>query len=250
MVNRAKYGRSMRASPVTAWTQIARASDLESAGRTASLQQLIAAYDVPLQDLFEAVVDGDAEKASDWKQDFVVSHMLTGRIFKNAKPKGRFRTYLAVSVRNYVVNRREGGAARKRRTSDGARPFSQIGEDDDDTHPEMDQVLPDDLNVNRYEQILTRARAWDAYGAARRDLKKWCSEQDNADTLSAIADGISEGLAAHDKRDASTRVVLEQFKELLRQRIREEIFLAPGQNEALILGREISILLDALDRGR
>ena len=248
MFNRAKYGQSMNLSPVTAWTSIARVSAIESAERTASLQKLVDDYDGPIQKLFEAIVGEDVEKALDWKQDFLISHMLTGKVFKDAKPKGRFRTYLAVAIKNYVTNRRKAESAQKRRASDGARPFSQVGKKDEETP--LEQKVPDERDVDQYEEILTRARAWDAYNAALDKVKKWCLAQGESETLLAITENIREGLEDYDRRTANTKVVLKQFKKALQLTIREEIFLAPGQNEEIMLGREIAIFLEAIYKGR
>ena len=99
MANRGKYCQAQAASPPTAWTKILKAKDLSSPDSRNSLVALVGMYDQPLQVLFMAIVPEDNEKALDWKQDFVMSHLLTGKVFQAAKPGKRFRTFLSVCVR-------------------------------------------------------------------------------------------------------------------------------------------------------
>jgi DNA-directed RNA polymerase specialized sigma24 family protein len=133
MVDKAGYRAYMAASPVTAWTTIAKAGNPGAPENRLSMEELVILYDRPLQVLFEGldILKGDPEKAKDWKQDFLVSHLLPGTVFKHAKPKARFRTFLAVVVKNYVINRYKKDLADKRNTAEGARAFSQLGDEED-----------------------------------------------------------------------------------------------------------------------
>ncbi len=249
MMDPARYGQAMGASPVTVWTKIAKAAQFTSPETKKSLHELITLYDKPLQKLFESIAGHDAASAEDWKQDFVMSHLLTGKVFQAADKRiGRFRTFLAIAVRNYVANRRAGDAAKKRGAESGAKPFSQIGGASD--KPFSDRLASPRIE-EEYESILTHARALDVLDEAHHAFSRWCAAQQNADDLMQIAEEIkspaTSGLSLRHPSVAKRKVV-EQFKDFLRKGVREELLLQPGDNEQFITGREIGILFDALGK--
>jgi hypothetical protein len=244
MKNRARYRQAMDAAPVTAWTKIARAVHPQSPENVKSLHELVGIYDTPLLRLFEWAAD-NAASAEDWKQDFVVSKLLTGQVFQAAKPVGQFRKYLAAAVRNYVINRRKADAADKRRPTSGSLPFSQIG-------VELSEPFESHLAApgedHDYERVLTRYRAWDIFHEAHCALERWCAEQpDAAELMPFVAQIRSPETEKLSMRSTLAGRVARRFKQLLKQGVREELLIDPDQDENMILDREITIFFRALD---
>ena len=248
-VNRRKYRQSMDAAPVTAWTKIRNAADPTLAESRECLHQLIEVYDRPLGSLFEAVVD-DPHTAADWKQDFVVSHLLSGRLFSNAKPKGRFRSYLATAVKNFVINQHEKRNALKRKPSAGANPFSCLsGSDSDDST--FEERVSDRSDVDAYEKLLARVRAFDMFNQAYDTAADWCREQTDAELMLSDLERLRTGERKFSKRSVSsdlTQRVDAKVAEALRAAVWAETYVAPGQSKSAAIGEEIARLRDALGR--
>ena len=96
------------AFPKTEWSQVAKAADLE----TESLDRLIRRYWLPLKIYLAAVfpsLRGDAEL---WLQDFAQDKIIReGWLRKSDRAKGRFRSFLKISLRNFVLDRLRVSAA-------------------------------------------------------------------------------------------------------------------------------------------
>ena len=256
MDEQANYRQAMDACPntITRWGQIAMARNPSAPEHTKSLHELAALYDRPLRLLFETICRryAIAASAEDWKQDFVVSHLLTGRVYKTIRRDGRFRAFLAVAVRNYIANRRAAAAADKRRAADGARPFSQIERPADDSPGEQLGYSQTDEDMHG---LLTRARAWDIFNDALLALEQWCMARQDASGAMRITQEIRDGTlklrGPSVPEDPAWRKVVHRFKELLRRGVREEVQAVAaqtGEDEQFIAGREISVFLDALNR--
>jgi len=248
MVNRGKIRDALDGSPVTAWTRIVRASDSSEQGYRKSLKELVAIYDRPLTALFEANVP-DQHKAHDWKQDFIISHVLTGKIFSNAnKKKGRFRTYLAIGVKNYVYNQWEKERAQKRAPAEGASVFSQI--ENTDSEDAFEARLIGSEDAGSFEDILTCERARDLYSEAFERLEKWCRSQDDPYDLLDIVQKIqsNEAKVRREAKGATSKLLKKQLEKIFRELILEEILVEPGQNVQTVLDREIGAFFDALSK--
>ena len=248
MVNRRKIRDALDGSPDTAWTRIVRASDSSEQGCRKSLKELVELYDRPLTILFEANVR-DQDKAHDWKQDFIISHVLTGKIFSNAnKKKGRFRTYLAIGVKNYVHNQWEKERAQKRAPAEGASVFSQI--ESTDSEDAFDARLIGFEDADSFEDTLTCERARDLYNEAFERLEKWCRSQDDPYDLLDIVQKMqsNEVKIRGEVKGATSKLLKKQLEKIFRERIIEEILVEPGQSVQMVLDREIGVFLDALSK--
>ena len=246
MVNRRNIRDVSDASPMTAWTRIVRASDSSEQGYRKSLEELVAIYDHPLTVLFEKLVY-DHHKAHDWKQDFIISHVLTGKIFSKAnKNKGLFRTYLAVGVKNYVRNQWKKEGARKRAPAEGASVFSAM-ESTDSEDAFAARIGSED--VGSFEDALTFERGKILIEQSFEKLEQWCKSQDDPyDLLGAVQKMRSN----EDKVSQCTRgaiaKVSKQFKNIFEELILEEAFIEPGQNVQRVLDREMGVFFDALSK--
>jgi len=234
---------------MTAWTKIVRASDSSEPDCRKSLEELVALYNRPLTTLFEANVPDDHHKAHDWKQDFIISHVLTGKIFSKAhKDKGRFRKYLAIGVKNYVLNQREKAGAQKRAPAEGASVFSAI--ESTDSEDAFEARVIGSEGIRSFEDTLTCERARDLYNEAFERLKKWCRSQDDPYDLLEVVQKMqsNEAKIRREVKGAISKLLKRQLEKIFRERILEEILVEPGQNVQMVLDREIVAFLDALSK--
>ena len=249
MVNRRKIRDALDGSPDTAWTRIVRASDSSEQGCRKSLEELVTLYDRPLTILFEANVPADHHKAHDWKQDFVISHVLTGKIFSKAnKDKGSFRKYLAIGVKNYVLNQRKKERAQKRAPAEGASVFSAM--ESTNSADAFEARLIGSEGVDSFEDTLTCERAQDIYNESFERLKEWCKSQDDPYDLMDVVQKMqsSEAKVRIGVKGAISKLLNRQLEKIFRERIIEEILVEPGQNVQMVLDREIGVFLDALSK--
>src|SRR5208283_553905 len=72
--------------PPTAWTRIVRARGLQADETQDARRTLIEIYDRPLLRLFQKRLPHRLHDAQDWKQDFLLSHFQTGKVFEHAAP--------------------------------------------------------------------------------------------------------------------------------------------------------------------
>jgi DNA-directed RNA polymerase specialized sigma24 family protein len=235
-------------SPMTAWTRIVQASDSSEQGCRKSLEELVAIYDHPLTALFEANVR-DQHKAHDWKQDFVISHVLTGKIFSKAnKDKGSFRKYLAVGVKNYVRNQWEKERAQKRAPAEGASVFSAM--ESKDSEDAFEARLIGSEGVDSFEDTLTYERAQDLYNEAFERLEEWCKSQDDPyDLLDVVQNMQSNEVKVRRKvKGATSKLLKKQLRNIFRALILEEILIEPGQNVQMAIDQEMGAFFDALGK--
>jgi DNA-directed RNA polymerase specialized sigma24 family protein len=247
MVNRRNSPDALDGSPMTAWTRIVQASDPGEQGCRKSLEELVAIYDHPLTVLFEKLVY-DHHKAHDWKQDFVISHVLTGKIFSKAnKNKGRFRTYLAVGVKNYVRNQWKKEGTRKRAPAEGASVFSAM--ESTDSEDAFEARLVGSEGGDSFEDTLTCERGKILIAQSFEKLEQWCKSQDDPyDLLGAVQEMRSnEDKVSQCARGAIAKV-LKQFKNIFEELILEESDIEPGQNKQRVLEREMGVFFDALSK--
>jgi hypothetical protein len=217
--------------PRTSWTRIVHARDPVSPECRPSLARLAELYDRPLLGLFQRRLSGPCRShAEDWKQDFVASRLLSGKLFATLKPASRFRGYLAAAVRNYI---NDCLASRKalREVTLTVEPVASADED---------------------ELILSRERALDCVRQAGERLVEWAARGGNEERLAyakALRDQTVD-LTRPPPTGSPKRQVVEQFKNLLRVSVREEMLVEPGTDEQMVLDREAAILVRAVSRRR
>ncbi|HWB54996.1 MAG TPA: hypothetical protein VG722_12410 [Tepidisphaeraceae bacterium] len=201
-------------------------------------------YDRPLLRLFQYRLKNRPADAEDWKQDFIISHFLTGKIFEHAKPTGHFHSYLARAVHNYIVNRREAELAQCRRPTN-AEPFSKLSGE----NQSIADSVADPLSLEEDEHLLTHERALDVIDTACEGLLQWARSTSNPESIAA-AERLKNGdpsLAGHQAK-MLPGALASKFKDLLRTAVRDEVLVQPGEDTEEIIGREIKLLRDALQR--
>jgi hypothetical protein len=104
---------------------------------------------------------------------------------------------------------------------------------------------------DEYLEILTHVRAVDLYNDAVDKLEAWCMCQSEHEQLLGATELIRSGnsnIAKLARTKGVARQAVDQFKSILRNLVREELLIEPGQNEQSIIGREIVLLLDAISK--
>src|SRR5438132_14108018 len=98
----------------THWSLVLEAAQGESPQARAALDALCRAYWYPLY-AFVRRKGADADAASDTTQDFFARQVVTGAVFKGARPgRGRFRAWLLESMNHHLSNERDAKTAQKR----------------------------------------------------------------------------------------------------------------------------------------
>jgi DNA-directed RNA polymerase specialized sigma24 family protein len=102
-----------RLFPTTRWSLIRSSAGGNDAQADAALSELCRVYWYPVY-VFIRIRGAPADDAQDLAQEFFV-HLLTRRFFAAAQPEGgRFRAFLAVSLKNFLTDQTERRGAQKR----------------------------------------------------------------------------------------------------------------------------------------
>jgi DNA-directed RNA polymerase specialized sigma24 family protein len=102
------------AFPTTQWSLVGQAGSLDPEQRRQALGELLARYTPAMLSVlrFEGVPAGEAE---DLLQGFVCDRVIQNNILGAAdRSRGRFRSFIFASLRNYALNRRREQLAAKR----------------------------------------------------------------------------------------------------------------------------------------
>lgn len=94
-----------QAFPLTHWSLVKRAGVTDPAARKEALQMLLARYIPALRSYLVVVLQRPGDEADEIVQGFITEQLLSKSLIANAdQSKGRFRTYLLTSLRNYAVD--------------------------------------------------------------------------------------------------------------------------------------------------
>jgi len=107
---------AIRKDPVftsTHWSQVVAAADASSPRAAEALAQLCRTYWYPLY-AFIRRQGIDAEEAQDLTQEFFARLLEKNFIAAAAEEKGRFRSFLLVALKRFLINERERRQAQKR----------------------------------------------------------------------------------------------------------------------------------------
>lgn len=229
----------------TRWTLVLAAGDRGSPDAEAALASLCQAYWSPVY-AFIRRSGHDAEAAKDLTQAFF-ARVLEKNFFGQARrERGRFRTFLLSSVKNFLANERDRERAVKR--GGGRVPLSLKGDDGERTYTIeiADDVTPEHLYERRWALAVIGAalsRVAARYGKSdRRDLfirLKPFLTGDEPDSYTPLAAELSV-------TEGSLRVAVHrirrQFAESLRETIAETVATPAEVDE------ELKLLLEAVAR--
>ena len=233
-----------RRFPTTAWSAVLTASR-DSIDAREALAALCRAYWYPVYAYIRHRGHRNQD-AEDLTQQFF-THLLESRMLQAASPdRGRFRSFLLVSVRNFLANEWDRAHAAKRRMGAITLSLDFGGAEGRYTQDPPDQLTPEKLFERRWalallERVLERLRVdFAKSGRAERFelMKSFLDSEPSETTYSRLAAGLgtSEGAA----RVAVYRL-RSRYRELLYEEI-SAIVTAPDEVED-----EIRYLLSALD---
>ena len=214
--------RGKRRFATTRWTLVVAAGAAPSPDADAALANLYAAYWYPLY-AFLRVRGHGAEDAQDLVQAFFV-HLLEKKGLTQAQPtRGRFRSFLLASLKNFAANEHDRRSAMKR---GGGAPIVSLEIEGAEGRFQMDpstDETPDTLFDRQWaltllDRVLTRLRDETAHRKPLQfeRLKVYLTGEDPDHTYAeaAAALGMSEG---------AVKVAVHRLRRRFRECLREEI---------------------------
>jgi RNA polymerase sigma factor (sigma-70 family) len=137
---------SARSFPTTHWSLILSSASDNGAQAKAALAELCRAYWYPIYSFIRAR-SSSADQAQDLTQEFFL-HLLTRGLFASANPAaGRFRSFLAVSLKHFLADQADRQNARKRGGGSVMLPIDLTGAEErfarDLTHSETPERIFD-----------------------------------------------------------------------------------------------------------
>jgi RNA polymerase sigma-70 factor (ECF subfamily) len=107
--------------PATEWSLVERAAGLGGRARGGHLEMLLRRYLPALGAYLRLHLGMGAEEAEDLLQSFVAEKVVEQNLIARAdQGRGKFRTFLLCTLRNYAVEQRRARAAARRRPESGA----------------------------------------------------------------------------------------------------------------------------------
>src|SRR5438045_1215639 len=111
---------SRKSFPTTQWSLVERACQTNEVGRREGLAVLLQHYLPALRVYLIAGKRVAPERADDLVQGFVADKIIEQNLLDHARQaKGKFRSFLMVTLNNYVISQHRGEAAAKRAPADG-----------------------------------------------------------------------------------------------------------------------------------
>jgi RNA polymerase sigma-70 factor (ECF subfamily) len=214
---------SPREFTTTHWSVILLAGSATSEDADKALEHLCRAYWYPLY-AYVRRQGHAASDAQDLTQDFF-ARFLERRHFRLADPhRGRFRTFLLSSLKNFLINEWEKSRAAKR---GGTSVIFSLDEQDAEGRylaEPVDGLTPERIYEKRWavallDQVMTRLR--DQYTANGRGqlfdaLKPYIWDD-------VMADGYDSVSARLGMSDGSLRVAMHRLRESFRELLRTEV---------------------------
>ena len=207
----------------THWSQVVAAADASSPRAAEALAQLCGTYWYPLY-VFIRRQGIDAEEAQDLTQAFFARLLKKNFIAAAAEEKGRFRSFLLVALKRFLINEREHNQAQKR---GGGQPLISL----DDTEAEgryrlepADELTADRIYERRWavallDQVMLGLRR--EYAAEGREewfdaLKLFLYDEKSPVSQAGIGRrfGVSE---------SAVKSAVHRLRTLYRERLREEV---------------------------
>lgn len=207
----------------TQWTAVLAAGDGSSPEAYRALEQLCATYWYPLY-AYVRRQGRCVEDAEDLTQEFF-ARLLEGKLLRRADPnRGRFRTFLLASLKNFLIN--EWSKAKREKRGGGCQVISLDTEQTESRFKAepADNRTPEKAFARRWavivlDRVLNELQAeWvaDARGPVFDELKAALSAEDNESSYVVIGGrlGMSEG-------NVKTQVfrLRRRYRELLRSEI-------------------------------
>ena len=112
--------------PPTQWSMVERACQTDAVARREGLAVLLKHYLPALRIYLIAGKQVAPERADDLLQGFVADKIIEQNLLDHARQaKGKFRSFLMVTLNNYVISQHRGEAAAKRAPAEGLTPLDE-----------------------------------------------------------------------------------------------------------------------------
>lgn len=106
--------------PTTQWSLVQRACQTDEAGRREALAALLQKYLPALRSYLITAKHISPQRADDLVQGFIADKIIEQNMLDHARQgKGKFRSFLMVTLNNYVISHHRGEAAAKRAPAQG-----------------------------------------------------------------------------------------------------------------------------------
>lgn len=207
----------------THWSVVLAAGDSDSPQNVEALEMLCRTYWYPIYAYVrrQGYQPSDAE---DLTQGFF-ARLLAKRHLRSVGPeKGRFRTFLLVALKRFLINERDKAHALKRGGGQAPLPLDTTAAEGRYQNEPRHALSPEQLFDRRWalallDQAMKRLRAEYERSAKRRDfdhLKEWLTAERGAIPYAALA------AALHTSEEAA-RVAVHRLRRRFREVFREEI---------------------------
>lgn len=207
----------------THWTMVLNARDQDSPQAAAALEKLCRTYWYPLY-TYVRRQGNDEDSAKDLTQEFFARLVHKNRLDHVQREKGRFRSFLLTSLKNFLSDEWDKARAQKR---GGGQPLLSL---DDDTAEDRyrlepaDSVTPDKLYEQRWALTLldqAKARLKEEYAQAGKAnsyerLRVFESGDPGGSTYAEIAAEL--GLTERAVKSAAHRL-RQRYGELVREEV-------------------------------
>lgn len=225
----------------TRWTKLRGALEKARVGtaprNNPDLEFLLHMYDKPIiatLKRLERRYTGMMRRAEDLKQEFLERNFVANPewLAKPDKERGRFRDFLAVALRNFLLNELKASSRKTKGPTEGAKQFPSVNDPEAETPESM---IP---SAEQIETELSHERALAIFSEASARLREWAGTETDTELVAQVDAFLSRGV--HKSRFKS------RFDELLRKGVREEIASSNEGDLDSAMGREIKLLLMAL----
>lgn len=115
--------------PTTHWSVVEQVRLGDESAALQALERLLVIYQKPLQAFLMRKFLSTEDQAADWLQGFVWKKVLVSQLLANAeRTKGRFRTFMATALENFVISEIRRGHCRLRSPAGGSIPLHEAPE--------------------------------------------------------------------------------------------------------------------------
>jgi RNA polymerase sigma-70 factor (ECF subfamily) len=207
----------------THWSQVETAAQAASPRAAAALAQLCRTYWYPLYAFVRRWGCG-AEEAKDLTQEFFARLLERNFIASATREKGRFRSFLLVALKRFLINERERAAAGKR---GGGRAILSLDDASAEGRYRLEPV--EELSADRiYERRWALALLDEVMEGLRREFVA----QGRADWFEALKPFLYDERGADSQADVARRFgvsestvksAVHRLRARYRQRLREEV---------------------------
>ena len=150
--------------PTTSWSLIARCGGIRKGLSDGALDELMSKYWRPVYFYIYRNWGRDVEKAKDLTQSFFATFIEKNYLGDVDAERGRFRSFVCASLRNFLLNEDRAASAKKRRPEQGLASLDALKETGDSIHipaPECSdplQQFDEDWKQAILDAVLLRLR--------------------------------------------------------------------------------------------